>query len=512
MKSQPDAQVPPASPPDARHDLKDKTVTGVLWNTVARVGQQVMQFGLSVILARLLLPDDFGAVGMVMVIVTFVGMVVDAGFGPALVQRAHISESHIDSVFWFNVVTGMALCGLFFAGAPLVAVFYREPILAPMTRGLSAVFVFSSAGLVPAALMQRRLQFHLLARISLIATFVSGVTGVVLAFLGAGVWSLVVMYLASFFVSTVLNLLLSGWRPSREFSMAALRELWGFTGNVLGFNFVNYWARNADNILVGRFLGAAALGFYSRAYGLMLMPITQVIGVISNVMFAALSTIQEDRVRVKSIFLRAMGLISLLVFPMMTGLLVVAEPFVLVLFGENWTGMIPTVRILALVGAIQSLSNPTGWLYLSQGRTDWYFRWGAVRAAALVSAIVVGIALGTIEAVAGCYAVANLFLLYLDIAIPGKLVGMTFRDLLGSITGPLAGAVVMGLSVYGLGLLLPGSFPQWQQLALLCLAGVLIYGTFAVGLRLRPWLEVVALLREWLGRRSQSSVLPRSVE
>ncbi|MFN2168031.1 MAG: MOP flippase family protein, partial [Anaerolineae bacterium] len=507
----PDSQVS-SSPPEATHDLKDKTVTGVLWNTVARAGQQAMQFGLSVILARLLLPDDFGAVGMVMVIVTFMSMAVDAGFAPALVQRTHISESHLDSVFWFNVVTGVALCGLFFAGAPLVAAFYREPSLAAMTRGLSAVFVLSAAGLVPAALMQRRLQFHLVARISLIATFVSGVTGVVLAFLGAGVWSLVVMYLASFGISTVLNLLFSGWHPGRAFRLSSLRELWGFSGNVLGFNFVNYWARNADNLLVGKYLGPAALGFYSRAYGLMLMPITQVIGVISNVMLAALSTIQQDRARVKSIFLRAVGLISLLVFPMMIGLLVVAEPFVRALFGENWAGMIPTVQILALVGVMQALSNPTGWLYLSQGRTDWYFRWGVVRAVVLVGAIVLGVVLGTIEAVAACYAVANLLLLYLDISIPGRLVGMTFRDLLGSIAGPLAGATVMGLSVYGLGRLLPDNVPQWQQLALLCVAGVLIYGAFVVGLRLSAWLEAVTLLREWLGRRSRSSVAPGPVE
>ena len=493
-------------------NLKDQVLAGIMWNTVARIGQQSVQFAISVILARLLLPDDFGTIGMILVFTSFVGMFADAGFGSAVVQRSHITDLHLQSVFWFNVASGLFLSAVMFASAPFLAGFYQVPELLSLTRGLSPVFVLISVGLIPAALMQRRLQFHLIARISLIATVASGVIGVAMAVLGAGIWSLGAQYLVSYSVATLLNLAFSGWRPRRTFSWAALKELWGFTSNLLGFNFVNYWARNADNVLIGRVLGSAALGYYSRAYGLMLMPITQIISVISNVMFAALATIKADQARVRNIFLRAVGLISLLVFPLMAGLFVVAQPFVLVVFGEKWAAMIPTLRILALVGTIQSLVNPTGWLYLSQGRTDRLFRWGVARTTILVAAIAVGLFLGSIETVALCYAIANLLLLYPDISIAGRLVGMSFRDVLGSTFGSLAGSTIMGLLVFGLGLLLPNSLPQWQQLTLLSIAGVLVYGVFIVGLRLPAWLEIVALIRERLGQSGLANVLPSSLD
>ncbi len=490
------------------HDLKEKAVTGVMWNTVARIGQQVMQLGLTAILARLLLPDDFGAVGMIVVVITFLGMFLEAGFTAALVQRTHISELHTDSVFWFTVGAGLVLSGLLFACAPLVAAFYREPILVPMTRGLSPTFLVAAVGHVPEALMYRRLQFHLTARFSLVATFVSGTTGVALALLGAGVWSLVAMYLGNYMVFSVLNLIFSGLRPQRRFRWDSLKELWGFTGNVLAFNFTNYWARNADNMLIGRFLGSEALGYYSRAYGLMLAPISQVISVIASVMFAALSTIKEDRARVKSIFLRAIGLITLLVFPMMTGLLIVAEPFVLTVFGEKWADMIPTVRILALVGAIQSLSHPTGWIYLSQGRTDWYFRVGLVNATLIIIAIAAGIAFGSIEAVALLYAVTNLLMLYPNLAIPGRLVGMRFGEIFRTVSAAIVDSVLMGLTVYGMGWLLPDGLPHWQELGLLVATGVLVYGALTVGLRRTAWLNLVGLVRERMGGRAHSTAVP----
>ena len=262
-------------------NLKHQVLAGVMWNTVACIGQQAVQFALSVILARLLLPDDFGSIGMILVFTSFIGMFADAGFGSAVIQQSHISDRHLQSVFWFNVAAGLFLSAVMFASAPFLAGFYQEPVLLSLARGLSPVFILISVGLVPAALMQRRLQFQSFARINLVATLASGVIAVAMAFLGAGVWSLAAQYLVGYFVIAALSFALSGWRPRRRFSWASLRELWGFTGNLLGFNFVNCWARNADNMLIGRFLGAAALGYYSRAYGLMLMPITQIISVVS---------------------------------------------------------------------------------------------------------------------------------------------------------------------------------------------------------------------------------------
>jgi len=484
--------------------LKGRVVSGILWSTAARVGQQVVQFGLSVILARLLMPDDFGSIGMILVFTTFMGIFADTGFGSALVQRSDITEYHIQSVFWFNVVTGVLLSGIMYLGAPFVAAFYRVPILLHLTRGLAPVFILSTAGVVPAALLQRRMQFNRLAQTSIVATFVSGVLGVTLALLGAGVWSLVAQSLSSYMSIVALNWFFSAWRPRPMFNWNALRELWGYASNLLGFNLINYWARNTDNILVGKFFGPAALGYYARAYGFMLLPTSQIVSVITDVMFPAMSSIKGDRARVRGIYLRAIGVISFLTFPIMGGLLVVAEPLVLAVYGAKWAAMIPLLRILVLVGAVQSLVSSTGWLYLSQGRTDWLFRWGVVRSSILVAAIVLGTLLGSVEWVAVCYAVANLLLLYPDTMIPGRLVDMGAHHLFRAVSGPLAASAIMVMLVYVLSLWLPPGVQNWLALILLTTVGVLAYGGLVVSLRLPAWLEFSTLVREWLSRRAQS--------
>ena len=167
--------------------------------------------------------------------------------------------------------------------------------------------------------------------------------------------------------------------------------------------------------------------------------------------------------------------------------------------------MIPTVRILALVGAIQSLANPTGWIFLSQGRTDWYFRLGLANATLYVIAIGGGIALGSIETVALLYAAANFLMLYPTLTVSGRLIGSGFRDVMRTVGGALVDSAVMGLVVYGIGWLLPDGLPAWQELGLLSAVGVIVYGALAIGLRRPAWLELVELVRERLGRRGQAA-------
>jgi PST family polysaccharide transporter len=484
-------------------ELKGQVLSGVLWNSLARLGQQALQFGFSVLLARLLLPEDFGTVSMILVFTGFVGMFADVGFSSALVQKRELDLRQIQSVFWFNIAIGVALSLLTLLAAPWLARFYRNPDLESVTRVWSVTFVLVTLGLAPAALMQRRMQFRRLAWISMVATVLSGAVGVLLALLGWGVWSLVAQNLISNSIITVLNWAVSGLRPQLTFTIEALRELWSYTVHLFGFNFVNYWARNADSLLIGRIFGAVALGIYNRAYGLMLLPITQIISVIASVMFPALSSIQHDTKRVKRGYLKAMVLISFASFPIMIGLLATARPFILTLYGEKWADVIPILRILCIAGLVQALLNPTGWLYTSQGRTDWLFRWGVAGGGVLVMSILAGVLLGSVEAVAACYAVANLLLLYPGIAIPGRLIDMRFGDVVRSVAGPAIASAIMGLIVAGLGAALPGGWPDWQRLLILVASGVLAYAALIFGFRMSAGSEALSVFRELMLRRKE---------
>jgi PST family polysaccharide transporter len=271
--------------------------------------------------------------------------------------------------------------------------------------------------------------------------------------------------------------------------------------NLVGFGVVNYWARNADDLMIGRLLGAGALGIYSRAYALMLLPISQVIGVVSDVMFSALSSIKDDRARVKVIYLRAIGVITLLSFPMMTGMFVVAEPFILAVYGAKWIAVVPILQILCLVGLLQSLTNPVGWIYTSQGRTDWMFRWGLFGSSALVIGIVVGALFGSVGSITIGYSLANLLIFYPCIMIPAKLINMSFKEIVAVVAAQFNFSIIMGICVWLLGQALPSHWSSWVHLVVQVLWGVLVYGSLIHFFNISAYRDIHQLVRErWLAR------------
>jgi len=477
-------------------DLKQRTIAGIAWSTGAHAGTQVIQFAIGVLLARLLSPEEFGLIGMVLVFSGFAGLFAEFGFASAIVQRDRVSELNRSSIFWLNLLIGCALALIFAGAAPLIADFFRSPQLEPIARALSLMFIIGAVGIVPRALLQKRMVFDRLARIEIVSSLAAGLLAVGLALAGFGVWSLVSQYLAAALITTGMALALCGWSPRLIYSRAAVRELLGYSANLFGFKFVNYWSRTADNLLIGRLIGSAGLGIYTRAYSLMLLPITHVIRTISRVMFPALAAVQNDKPRVARIYLRSTRMIALVSFPMMFGLFAVAEPFVLTLFGERWAGVVPVLSILCGVGVLQAVTNPVGWIYQSQGRTDWMFRWGVGASLFTVLALVIGASYGSVEAVAWAYLIANVLLFYPCIAIPGRLIGMTFSDLVNELWPLGLCAGTMAFLVWGLGRSLPPGWPVGAVLSIQVAVGVALDVALVPLLCRSAFDEVVTLFRE----------------
>lgn len=405
----------------------------------------------------------------------FMSLVSNLGFGSALVQREELREGHVTGGFWASLGLGVVLAVLAVASAPFVSGFFGEPAVAPVLASLSTVFVLGAVTAAPKSLLQRRMDFESLAKLEIPALVIGGAAAIGLAWAGAGVWSLVTRRLATPILEAALVWGFVAWRPRLHFPTKAVRELVGYSLNLTGFNLVNYWARRADDLLIGRIMGSASLGLYNRAYQLMLLPISQIIGAISRVIFPALSSLQGDLGRMRRMYLRVVRVVSMIAFPIMAGLAVLTDAFVIGVLGEQWTGAIRVIRILCLVGMIQTLANPTGWIYKATGRTDWMMWWGVGGGGVLIASIVVGVWLGSIETVAWAYAGGNLLLLYPVIAIPGSLVDMTFSDVMSAV-GP--GAAASGIMAT---VLLAARFwllPDWSAVALLSLlvpSGVLVY-------------------------------------
>jgi O-antigen/teichoic acid export membrane protein len=498
----------PAFAASSHRDLSQKTIDGLGWSLGTQVLSQGSRFLISVILARLLAPADFGLLGMVLVFAGFAGLFSDFGFAQSLIQREKIEELHRSSVFWLCLGIGFLLAGITVFAAPLTAHFYREPRLVPVMMLIAVSFPLASLGTVQKALLSREMKFRALGLIEVASAIVSGVAAILLALRGIGVWSLVWKEILSWLVVAVGTFWVLRWRPRLTFDRGALAELFGFSANLTGFAVVNYWFRNADNLFVGRYFGPAPLGIYSRAYNLMLLPLSQVTWVVAKVMFPALSKLQNDKMRVKNIYLRTLSIIGLITCPLMIGLLVVTDHFVLALYGPAWVEMIPVLRIFCILGMVQSISSTVGLIFQSQGRTDWMFWWGTLSGGLYIIGITVGVWIGTLAAIAGCLVLVAILLLAPNFRIPGRLIGMTVREVVQSIAGVTICSSVMAVSVWGLGRLLPSAWPHWACLISQVSFGVAVYALLIHIFQLAPYMELRSTMIRQMQRTRPASVLP----
>lgn len=459
------------------------------------MSKQILEFGISVILARLLTPQDFGLVGMVFVFTGFISLFSELGFGAALIQRKDVYEQHLSSVFWLNIAAGFLIMIFLAVGAPLIGVFYNEPRLVPLTRLLSLNFLIGAFKTVHTAIITRSMNFKLLALLETTTVLIAGILAVVLALSGFGVWSLAWQLLCLTTLQVIVIWIFTDWRPQLQFHKSAIQELWKFSSNLVGFRIINYWVRNADNLLVGKFVGSAGLGIYTRSYSTMLMPLTQVTWVLSRVMFPALSKIQDDIPQVKQVYFLANRAIALVTMPMVCGLLVVTKSFVLTLYGPKWESAIPIIQILCLIAISQPIGSTVGWIYGALGRTDIQFRWAVIRGSTAIIAFIIGVQWG-IMGVAIAYVVRGYLVHYHSIVIPGRLIGVSFKEYHLNVASVFGCAVAMAGLVWCLGLLLPSGWPHWSYLTVQVPSGMAIYWGLIHIFRLNAYQEVRTLIWE----------------
>ena len=478
-------------------EFRDKTIRGVSWSVVSQVGKVIPLAVVSIVLANLLSPRAFGLIAMITIIVGFAEVFAEMGFSAALVQRRGLQKEHLSSVFWLNLASGGLLTALFMAGAPLLGSFYGEPLLVPLTMFIAVTFLIKSAAVVQRALFTREVDFKALSIVEVSSVGVAGVVAIWMAYSGYGVWSLAVQSVLQALLSTALLWTFSSWRPHFQFAWQGVKDLLGFSLSYTGTQSMNYWARQADDLLIGKFIGSAALGVYRFAYDIMLFPLQNISRVMSRVMFPSLSSIQSEKERVKDVFLKMAGTVALVTFPLMLGLLATTERFVYVVFGAKWAGMIPILRVFALLGLSQSIGTLVGNLFLSQGRADLQFRLGLVSKPLTLIAIVIGLQWGVLGVALG-YAAASWLMSYPIFYFAGRLVNLTYGELLRTLGGTFGCAVLMAGAVYGLGWILPASWPGWLQLTVQVASGAALYWLLIHSFGLKTYRYARTLLAEQL--------------
>lgn len=454
-------------------ELRQQAILGVKWAALAQGGKLAAQLITTGVLAHLLAPNAFGVVSMATVVTGFVLLLKDMGTYAAIIQKTELSTDLVSSVYWFNVALGCLITGALYLAAPIVASFYHEPTVAPVLRLLSFSFVLSSVSSIQQALLEKKMAFNQLAKIDLAATIGGSAVGIVAAFRGYGAMSLVYQTLFSTVATTILLWVVSDWKPQFFFSPSRINQLRSYSLPLSGFNILNYFIRNADNLLVGKYLGAAPLGDYSLAYRLLLFPISNVSGVVGRVMFPVYSRLQDDDTAFRRYYLKVAETISFVTFPMMLGFAVVAKPFVSVFAGAQWHDVVPLLWVLAPLGMMQSVGTTVGSIYNAKGRTDTQFKWGLFSSIIILFSFIIGLKWGVIG-VATAYALTSTAILYPSFAIPFRFIGLGVKSFLGALWKNFLGAALMAVFVLCIELVLGGR-PAYEVLLLSVCGGTLFY-------------------------------------
>jgi PST family polysaccharide transporter len=313
-----------------------------------------------------------------------------------------------------------------------------------------------------------------LAKLEIASVATGAIVGIVMAFLNFGVWSLVFQSLTTVLLGTIFLWLVSSWRPKWVFYWKEVRSVSRFGLNLTGFSIFNYFARNADYLLIGRYLGAQELGYYTLAYRILLFPIQNISAVITRVLYPVVSTFQNDNRRFTSLYLKVTTSIALITFPLMLGMMALARPFVLTFFGEKWEPVILLVTIFAPVGLLQSIGTTVGIIYQAKGRTDWMFRWGLGSGLIVVSSFVIGLRWGIIG-VAVAYAIATVLLTYPSFYFPFKLIDLKLSRMLKVLKPTFVNSFLMFILLVIMRLSLPRSLSSAAVLVLSAMVGIAVY-------------------------------------
>lgn len=433
-----------------------------------------MTFVTTAVLARLLSPSDFGLVGMAMVITAFITVFKDLGTAAAVIQRKKLSETLLSSIFWVNTVFGFIMMVLLFALASVCAGVYHEPRIAPLLRMLSVTFFISGITIVHQAIQERNLSFGKLAKIELISTFFGAFVGIGLALLKAGVWSLVYQTVAITSMTTLLLVVMTPWRPKLVFQWSEVKSVSNYTMNLTGFSLINYFSRNADYLLIGRFLGTEALGYYMLAYRIMLYPLQNISAVIGRVVYPAYSQMQDDNERFGRAYVRVVGAVALVTFPLMIGVMVLCKPFIISVFGRAWIPSAAVLAILAPVGMWQSIGTLNGIIYRAKGRTDLQLYVGSICTAIFVTTFAVGLRWGIIGVAVG-YTIMSALLAVPNLLIACKLINLNIMRLAEAVWRSFVCSILMGVVIFELRRILTGNLEVKITLISSVMAGLLIY-------------------------------------
>ena len=453
-------------------DLTQETINGVFWSYLTFFGGKVLTFLSTIILARLLLPEEFGIVGYCLIAIQYLDILNSAGIDTSLIAQRDNLEEAANAAFVGNILLGIASFGLTWILAPSIADFFKAEEIVPVLRLLSLSLPLSGLGMVPDTLLQRRLRFKTRLVPEIGKNFTKGLVSIGLAWLGMGVWSLVWGQIISILAGTVLAWILAGWKPTWRFQAETTLRVTMYGLNIVALEFIGAFRNNVDYLLVGRILGAAALGYYTMSYRIPELLIRSLNMVVAKVSLPAMAIAQMEREQMRSFYFSYLRYISLFVFPVSVGLAITAPVFVPFFLSAKWNPAIIPTMLISLAMGIAALGFIPGVLYKAIGKPEMLIKLNFIKVPLTVLILWYATRWG-INGVAAGQVAMSMIALSIDMLTVNYVMRYSMKDLFGALAPTFFSAFVMGIALWStLRLTL---FSGLLQLILMVVIGTLIY-------------------------------------
>ena len=381
--------------------IKQEMISGIFWTAVQKYSGLVVQLIVTAILARLLSPEDFGIVAVATMLIAFFSLFTDMGIGPAIIQKQELTHEDLDSIFSFTVWGGIVLAVLFFGAAYPIGHFYKEESLVLICQLLSVNLLFAAWNIVPNALINKNKRFKFIAKRTLSLQVISGIVSVFAAYQGLGLYALLISPIFTVIGVFILNYKQYPLTFRCHVHTEVLKKIFSYSSFQFLFNFINYFSRNLDKLIIGRYFSMYELGYYEKSYRLMMLPLQYVTNVITPVMHPILTTLQHDYESLTKKYNKIIKLIATISFPMGVFLYFAADDIIYIVYGNRWEKAIPVFQILSLSLPLQMILSTTGAIYQAAGKTNWLFYGGLSNTCCtVIGFIIAAVYFRTIESMA----------------------------------------------------------------------------------------------------------------
>lgn len=431
-------------------ETKNSITSSLIWKFSERVLAQVVSFIVSIILARMLVPDDFGVIALVMIFIVFADVFVTSGFSTSLIQKRDANKTDFSTIFYCSFVVSVILYIVLFFAAPAVSRFFKIPALTPVLRVLGLRIPISSYNSIQHAYVSRHMMFRKFFFSTLFGTIVSGILGVAAAFAGFGVWALVIQYLTNIVVDTICLSFTVKWHPSFVFSKNAAKELMSFGWKVLLADLSGVFFDQLRSLVIGRFFTTADLAYYNRGKSFSSLVMDNISNTVMAVLFPALSNENTDVAKVKALLRKAVSMMSYIIFPIIGGMVVVASPMVKVLLTSKWDESIPFLQILCVAAAISMIGNVSLQAIKAIGRSDILLKLEIIKKPIYLVLLVLGLRISTLY-VAITMLIYSVYSTFVNVFPLNSTLDYSFKEQLKDLSVPFALTLAMCLPVYLLG-------------------------------------------------------------